>query len=131
MVQNEAARFNFGAFVQVIDAVGVEQRGAALDAVDFVALFQQKLGKVSTVLAGDAGDEGFFGHLQFTVVERYWDLMVIKVQQADKDAAFHHKHTWPCRFSYTPELSMIATISPARECGDAPHQKRQYPVFTT
>jgi hypothetical protein len=30
--------------------------------VDFVALAQQKLGKVGAVLAGDAGDEGFFGH---------------------------------------------------------------------
>ena len=49
--------------VQVVDAVGVEQRGAALDAVDFVALAQQEFGEVGAVLAGDAGDEGFFGHV--------------------------------------------------------------------
>jgi hypothetical protein len=45
--------------VQVVDAVGVEERGAALDAVDFVALAQQEFGKVGAVLAGDAGDEAW------------------------------------------------------------------------
>jgi hypothetical protein len=28
--------------------------------VDFVAFLEKKLGKIGTVLAGDAGDEGFF-----------------------------------------------------------------------
>jgi len=48
----------------VVNAVGAEQRGAALDAVHFVALAQKEFGKVGAVLAGDAGDEGFFhsGH---------------------------------------------------------------------
>src|SRR6476661_7801228 len=45
---------------EVVDTVGVEQRGAALDAVHVVTLFEQKLGEVGTVLAGDAGDEGNF-----------------------------------------------------------------------
>jgi len=35
----------------VVDAVGVEERSAALDAVDFVALVQQKFGEVGAVLA--------------------------------------------------------------------------------
>ena len=45
--------------VQVVDALGVERRGAALDAVDLVALGEQELGEVGPVLAV-AGDEGFF-----------------------------------------------------------------------
>jgi hypothetical protein len=43
--------------VEVVDAVGVEQRAAALDAVHLVALVEQELGEVGAVLAGDAGDE--------------------------------------------------------------------------
>jgi hypothetical protein len=42
--------------VQVVDAVGVEQRGAPLDAVHLVALVEQELGQIGAVLAGDAGD---------------------------------------------------------------------------
>jgi hypothetical protein len=30
--------------------------------VDFIAFFEQKLCQVGAVLAGDAGDECFFGH---------------------------------------------------------------------
>ncbi len=43
--------------VEVVDAVGVEQAGAALDAVHDVALVEQELGQVGAVLPGDAGDE--------------------------------------------------------------------------
>ena len=60
VVQDEAAVLLVRILVQVVDAIGVEQRGAALDAVDFVALVQQEFGEVGAVLAGDAGDEGFF-----------------------------------------------------------------------
>ena len=58
MVQDEATPFFVRILIEMIDAVGVEQRGAALDAVDFVALAQQELGEVGAVLASDAGDEG-------------------------------------------------------------------------
>ena len=63
VVQHEIAVGDVRVLVQVVDAVGVEQRGAALDAVDHVALFQQEFGKIGAVLAGDAGDEGNFSHL--------------------------------------------------------------------
>ncbi len=36
------------------------QQRMALDAVDFVTFFEQEFGKVGTVLAGNAGDEGGF-----------------------------------------------------------------------
>ena len=56
VVQDELAVVLVRILVQVVDAVGVEQGSAALDAVDFVALFQQEFGEVGAVLAGDAGD---------------------------------------------------------------------------
>jgi hypothetical protein len=46
--------------VDVVHPLGVEAAGAALDAVDDVPFFEQKLGEVRAVLAGDAGDEGDF-----------------------------------------------------------------------
>ena len=54
--------FRFQEKVRVLDRpthrgypLGVEGAGAALDAVDDVAFFQQKFGQVRAVLAGDAG----------------------------------------------------------------------------
>lgn len=40
----------------MIDPLGVEKGGAALDAVHGVAFFEQKFGEVGAVLAGDACD---------------------------------------------------------------------------
>ena len=42
---------------QVLDAVELLRRGAPDHAVDVVALLEQQLGQVGTVLAGDAGDQ--------------------------------------------------------------------------
>ena len=51
----------------MIDAICIEERCAALDAVDDVSLVQEEFSEVCAVLAGDAGDEGdlggLFGHL--------------------------------------------------------------------
>jgi len=63
VVQHEALVLDVRVFVDVVDALGIEERRAALDAVDFVALVEQELGEVGAVLAGDAGDECFaVGH---------------------------------------------------------------------
>ena len=51
--------------VDVVNALGVEQRRTALDAVNDVALLKQELSEVRTVLARDAGDEGYFGLVLF------------------------------------------------------------------
>jgi hypothetical protein len=61
VVQPEAGVFDVWVLVDVVDALGVEQAGAALDAVHDVAFFKQEFGQVAAVLAGDAGDEGDFG----------------------------------------------------------------------
>jgi hypothetical protein len=57
VVQLEALVVDMRVLVQMIDPVGVEQAGAALDAVHFVALRQQQFGQVGAVLAGHAGDQ--------------------------------------------------------------------------
>ena len=49
-----------GILVKVIDPVGVEAAGPALDAMHDVALLQQQLRQVAAVLARDAGDQGVF-----------------------------------------------------------------------
>ena len=60
IVQAETRVLDMRILVDVIDALGVEERGAALDAVDFVAFFEQEFREIGTVLSGDAGDECFF-----------------------------------------------------------------------
>jgi len=46
--------------VEVIDALRVEGAAATDHAVNLVAFFKELFSKVGSVLAGDAGDEGFF-----------------------------------------------------------------------
>lgn len=52
--------------IEVIGAVGVEQRRAALDAVYLVALFQKQFRQLGAVLAGDTCtcNQSFTGHVQ-------------------------------------------------------------------
>ena len=45
VVEEESDAFVVTVLVEVIDAVGIEQAGAALDAVDEVAFFDQELGE--------------------------------------------------------------------------------------
>src|SRR5690606_2818386 len=59
VVQHKVAVVDVRILVQVVDPVGVEQAAAALDAVYFVALLQQKLGQVRTILPGDASDQSY------------------------------------------------------------------------
>ena len=47
--------------VEMIDAVRIDERGTALDAVDDIALVEQEFGEKRPILAGDAGDERDFG----------------------------------------------------------------------
>ena len=76
VVQDELAIGLVLILLEVIDAVGVEERRATLDAVDFVAFVEEKLGEVGAVLAGDAGDEGDFvvggGHVISMNVSGEW-----------------------------------------------------------
>ena len=63
VMQGEIKSLLVRVVVEVIDAIGVDQRRPALDAVNRIALGQQQFGEISAVLAGDAGDQcGLFGH---------------------------------------------------------------------
>jgi hypothetical protein len=57
VVQHQVARLDVRVLVQVVDAVGIEQRGATLDAVDLIPLADEELGEIGAVLAGDSGDQ--------------------------------------------------------------------------
>jgi hypothetical protein len=59
-MEEEADAVNMAILVEVIDAACIEGACAADDAVDFVALVEEEIGEVGTVLAGDAGDERSF-----------------------------------------------------------------------
>jgi hypothetical protein len=56
VMQDEFAVLDVRVLIEVIDAIGVEQRRAALDAVNLVALLQQEFGEIGPVLSGDTGD---------------------------------------------------------------------------
>src|SRR5258708_14563010 len=62
VMQNEIAIGYMRILIEMVDPVGIEQRGTALDAMDDVAFAQQKLREVGAVLAGDTGDQCNFGH---------------------------------------------------------------------
>ena len=74
VVQDEVRRRIVRVFVDVVDARGVEQRGAPLDAVHFVAFGQQKLGEIGAVLTGNSCDKGFLQSGWFSFMSVY--LMV-------------------------------------------------------
>ena len=57
IVEEEPSFGNVRILIQVIDTIGIEQRSAALDAVNFVVLGQQEFRKVSTILPGDTCDK--------------------------------------------------------------------------
>jgi hypothetical protein len=58
VVQPHVHRALMRILIQVIDSIGIEGRRPALDAVHLVAFAEQQLRQISTVLAGDAGDQG-------------------------------------------------------------------------
>ncbi|MBS1245507.1 MAG: hypothetical protein H6R36_162 [Chloroflexi bacterium] len=60
----DQAQVRVAADAEFIDAPKVDRAGAAVRAVDDVALLKQRLGEIGAVLAGDAGDDAGapFGH---------------------------------------------------------------------
>ena len=44
--------------VKMVDAARIELRSAAHDTVNLVALAQQELGEIGTILTGNSGDQG-------------------------------------------------------------------------
>ena len=74
MVEKETNSLFMGILVKVINAIGIEKRRTALDAVNFIAFVQKKLSEVSTVLAGNAGNESNFALLFHSVILHGWEV---------------------------------------------------------
>jgi len=55
-VQHEFALALVGVLVEVVDALGVEGRSAAFQAVDFIPFSKQEFREIGAVLSGNAGD---------------------------------------------------------------------------
>jgi len=66
-MQKEVDVLLVGVFVNMIDAVSIELRGAAFDTVYFVSFFQKEFCKVGAVLPCDPGNEGYRPSLTITV----------------------------------------------------------------
>ena len=62
MMQHEATSLFVRILIQVVDAIGIEQRRSTLDAVHLVAFCEQKFGEICAVLSGDPGDQCFLAH---------------------------------------------------------------------
>ena len=59
-MQDEATALLVRVLVEVVDAVGVEERRAPLDAVNLVAFGEEELREVRAVLAGNPCDQCLF-----------------------------------------------------------------------
>jgi hypothetical protein len=59
MVEDEFAVTLVRVDIEVIDPVSIEKRGAAFDAVHLIALGEQQLCQIRTVLTGYPGDKSF------------------------------------------------------------------------
>ncbi len=57
VVQKHAHPVDVRIGIKMVDARSVKCAGAANDPVHFVAFLQQQIGQITTILAGDAGNE--------------------------------------------------------------------------
>ena len=61
-MQKEALVENILVAIQMVDPKRVERTGPADDAVNGISFAEEELGKIASILAGDSGDKGDFGH---------------------------------------------------------------------
>ena len=59
VVQDEITIRFVGTLVNMIDPIGVEQRGSPLDAMNLIPLLKQKFCQILAVLPGDSVDQRF------------------------------------------------------------------------
>ncbi len=59
--------------INMVHTFGIERRGAALDAVNFVTFLQQQFGQIGTILSGYTRNESHFTHdFLFLCLNRAW-----------------------------------------------------------
>jgi len=49
--------------IEMVDTEGIERTRTADDAVNDISFGKQELGEIASILAGDSGDKGDFGHV--------------------------------------------------------------------
>jgi len=54
--------------IDVIDSISIECAGPPDKSVNFIALQKKKLGKITTILTGDAGNQCLFSHFETSVI---------------------------------------------------------------
>ena len=60
VMQDEPLVLDMRVLVDILDPAGIERGGTALDAVDDIALVEQKLGEIGAILPGYARNQGDF-----------------------------------------------------------------------
>src|ERR1700686_3641396 len=58
VMQKQSHAVHVGISIKMIDTRSVKGAGSANDAVDFIALLKQQIRQITSVLAGNAGDQG-------------------------------------------------------------------------
>lgn len=61
-MQNKPAIGFVRILIEMIDTVGIKQRGVPLDTVYGITFGEQQFGEIGTVLTGNSCNEGDFGH---------------------------------------------------------------------
>ncbi len=129
VVHEEADTRLVWVLVQVIDAVGVEHRRPALDAVHRVSLAQQQLRQVGAVLSRDPRDQRGLAHSHLTVLGR---ASAVAPGRPPASSVVHRRsepaRTWPrpCaagttrRFGARPPADRRWAPSPSRAGGSRP-----------
>jgi hypothetical protein len=54
-----------GVLIQMVYSACIKTGGASFKPMNYVSLFEKKLGKISSVLTGDACDKCHFSHFKF------------------------------------------------------------------
>ena len=53
----ELSSFSVGIFIEMIDAICIEERSSPLDAMNMVSLVEKKFGKIGTILPRNSSNE--------------------------------------------------------------------------
>jgi hypothetical protein len=76
MMQNEMAVTDFRTFIQMIDAISIEQGSTPLEAMHFITFVEQEFSQVGSVLPGNAGYKSLLHHRNSTHADSTVNLLI-------------------------------------------------------
>jgi len=113
-VHKEADMLFMEILVKMIHPGGIERGRPTFDAVDFVAFTKEEFSQVGAILAGNAGNQGFF-HISLPL----WKRFKFSVSPAPGDGK--KRGSWPppgAREMIVPDITAaIARFPPGRTIG--------------